>query len=173
MLTFAIIFIFPFAMIYAACSDLVSMTIANRVSLILVVVFPVAAVAAGMPIGLISLHLGIGLLCLAVTYGFFAAGWMGGGDAKLLAATAVWFGPTIQLVEFLLLGAIYGGMLTIALLISRAQLAPVTGIDFVDRLLDQDTGIPYGIAIGLAGLTVYSGSVWMDIAIKGVAAASF
>ncbi len=173
MLNLAILIIFPFAMVYAACSDLVSMTIANRISIALVLVFPVIALAMGLPLGDIGLHFGIGLLCLLVTFGFFAAGWMGGGDAKLLAATAIWFGPSADLVEYLLLGSIFGGVLTIGLLISRVMLAPVTGVFFIDRLLDRDTGIPYGIALGAAGLTVYSNGGWMNTALSGLARSPF
>ena len=87
-------------------------------------------------------------------------------DAKLLAATAVWFGPTPMLLEYILFASIYGGLLTIGLLTIRAFLQPVTGVAFIDRLLERETGIPYGIALGLAGLTVYSGSVWIDIAAR-------
>jgi len=172
-LNLAILIIFPFAMVYAASSDLISMTIANRVSIVLVLSFPVVALATGLPLSEIGLHFGVGLLCLLVTFGFFAAGWMGGGDAKLMAATVIWFGPSTDLIEYLLLGSIFGGFLTIGLLISRMMLAPATGVFFIDRLLDRDTGIPYGIALGAAGLTVYSDSVWMNAALRSLAHAPF
>ena len=157
---------FPFLMIYAASSDLVSMTIANRVSVLLVVGFLVASAIVGLAPAQIVLHLGAGFGCLAVTFAMFSFGWMGGGDAKLSAATALWFGPSQLISEYVLLGAIYGGVLTLALLTLRARLQPVTGVDFVDRLLERETGIPYGIALGAAGLTVYSNSFWMDLAIS-------
>ncbi|MAP18769.1 MAG: peptidase [Aurantimonas sp.] len=166
MTALALLVIFPFAMLYAAASDLVTMTIANRVSILLALAFPVVAYAAGMAPGAIGAHFGIGLVCLTVCFGMFAAGWMGGGDAKLLAATAVWFGPTPMLLEYILFASIYGGLQTIGLLTIRAFLQPVTGVAFIDRLLERETGIPYGIALGLAGLTVYSGSVWIDIAAR-------
>jgi prepilin peptidase CpaA len=173
MLAALLILVFPFAMIYAAMSDLVSMTIANRISLALVVAFPLAALVVGMPAGIIGLHFAVGLGCLAVTFGMFAAGWMGGGDAKLMAATVLWFGPAPALAEYLLYGALFGGVLTVAILLSRASLAPVTGISFVDRLLDRQTGIPYGIALGAAGLAVFADTAWMDHAVAGLAGATF
>ncbi|NDV86253.1 peptidase [Aurantimonas aggregata] len=173
MLVALLILIFPFAMIYAAMSDLVSMTIANRVSVALVVAFPIAALLVGLPAGVIGAHFAVAFACLTVTFGMFAAGWMGGGDAKLLAATALWFGPTPALVEYMLFGAVFGGILTLAILLSRAMLAPVTGIVFVDRLLAPETGIPYGIALGAAGLAVFSGSVWMDHAVANLSMAAF
>ncbi|MBB4002677.1 A24 family peptidase [Aurantimonas endophytica] len=173
MLAALLILTFPIAMIYAAMSDLVSMTIANRVSLALVAAFPLAALMIGLPGSAIGAHFVVGIACLVVTFGMFAAGWMGGGDAKLLAATALWLGPTPALAQYLLFGAVFGGVLTVAILLSRASLAPVTGIVFVDRLLSRDTGIPYGIALGAAGLTVFADSAWMDHAVAGLAGAAF
>ena len=56
-------------------------------------------------------------------------------------------------------------LLTVGLLLSRSVFVPATGIDFIDRLLEPETGVPYGIALGAAGLVVYSGSFWMDAAL--------
>lgn len=168
MITASLLVIFPFAMAYAAFSDLVSMTIANRVSVLLVTAFAVLSLAVGMPAETIGLHVIVGAIGLALGIGCFAAGWMGGGDAKLMAATALWFGPTSELLDYLLIGSIYGGALTLGLLMLRGQILPVTGIDFVDHLLEEETGIPYGIGLGAAGLTVYSTSDWLDLAIRGI-----
>ena len=165
----AIFVIFPFAMAYAAFSDLVSMTIANRVSVILVAAFLVLALLIGMPLEAIGWHFGVAIIALTVTFGCFAAGWMGGGDAKLMAATALWFGPTQGLIDYLALGAVYGGVLTLGLLLARESFLPVTGIDFIDRLLERETGIPYGIGLGAAGLTAYSSSEWVSLAVRGLA----
>lgn len=169
MLTATLLIVFPFAMLYAAFSDLVSMTIANRVPVILSVAYIGIALVLGIPATEIVAHLGVGLACLAVTFGFFAAGWMGGGDAKLIAATALWFGPTQTLMEYLVISSIFGGILTIGLITARIKLVPVTGIDFVDHLLERETGIPYGIALGAAGLTTYSSSAWIEFALQGMA----
>ncbi|MBC8129292.1 MAG: prepilin peptidase [Rhizobiaceae bacterium] len=169
MISAALLVVFPFAMAYAAFSDLVSMTIANRVSGVLVLAFAGLALAVGTPVETIGLHFLVGSAVLAVGIGCFAAGWMGGGDAKLMAATALWFGPTMDLLDYMLIGSIYGGLLTLGLLMIRGQILPVTGIDFVDHLLEETTGIPYGIGLGAAGLTVYSSSDWVDIAVRGFA----
>lgn len=168
MLAAALLVIFPFAMIYAAFSDLVSMTISNRVPVILSVAYIVLSLALGVPAFEMSMHVGIALVCLTVTFGFFAAGWMGGGDAKLVAATALWFGPSQTLMEYLAIASVYGGFLTLGLLAIRINLVPATGIDFVDHLLDQKTGIPYGIALGAAGLTSYSSSAWIEYALQSM-----
>jgi prepilin peptidase CpaA len=44
-------------LIYAACSDIASLTIPNWISLALVALFPVAALAAGLSFTDIGLHL--------------------------------------------------------------------------------------------------------------------
>ncbi|MCB8836819.1 prepilin peptidase [Aurantimonas sp. VKM B-3413] len=164
--------VFPFAMIYAALSDLVSMTIANRVSAVLALSFPLLAWLTGMPAGEIGMHLVAGVACLSFGFAAFAAGWIGGGDAKLFAATAVWFGLTPALFSYVMLASVFGAVLTILLLLSRSQIAPATGIGFVDRLLSAETGVPYGIALGGAGLFVFSQSAWVDKIAAGLLGAS-
>ena len=48
----------------------------------------------------------------------FSLGWIGGGDAKLAAAAALWIGWG-SLLDFGLSTAIYGGVLTVALMLMR------------------------------------------------------
>ena len=88
MLEALIFVVFPFCMLFAAISDMLSMTIANRVPVLLVVVFALVAPLTGMDWAAYGGHFAAGALVLAVTFGLFAMGGMGGGDAKLLAATA-------------------------------------------------------------------------------------
>src|ERR1044071_2653501 len=93
MLTDAIrLLVFPAMMAFAASSDLLTMTISNRVSLILAGSFFVLAAMSGMPLAAIGAHLGAAAIVLVVAFVFFARGWIGGGDAKLAAATALWLG---------------------------------------------------------------------------------
>ncbi|KQT44505.1 peptidase [Aureimonas sp. Leaf454] len=160
-----VLVIFPICMAYAAFSDLVSMTIENRVSLLLVAGYVCIGVLAGFPIETMAAHAGVGLACLVLTFGMFAAGWMGGGDAKLMAASALWFGPTPDLMAYAVNASLLGGGLTLGLLAARSQILPVTGIDFIDHLLDHETGIPYGIALGAAGLVTFSSGGWMRMAL--------
>ena len=92
MLQAATLIVFPALMVFAALSDLFTMTISNRVSLLLVLAFPVFAVAAGMDGWQIGLHLACGVGVLAVTFTMFAMRWVGGGAAKLAAPPAIWVG---------------------------------------------------------------------------------
>ena len=107
--------LFPAAMAFAAASDLVSMAISNRLSIALLVGFFVMAAMIGMPLVDVGRHVMACLLVLAVAFAFFALGWIGGGDAKLAAATALWLGFPL-LLEYTLVAAIFGGMLTLMLL---------------------------------------------------------
>jgi prepilin peptidase CpaA len=166
MIIAAILVIFPFCMAHAAVSDMLSMTIANRVSATLIVAFLVLAPLTGMEWSQIGIHFATAVAILAVTFFLFSIGTMGGGDAKLLAATGLWFGFGVPLVEYLTTAAIIGGLLTIAILIFRGSALAVYGgqISFLRRIGSNDEGIPYGIALGIAGLLSFPSSplgVWV------------
>lgn len=168
MMSFALLLLFPAVMAFAAASDLVTMTIPNRLQLVLVASFFALAALTGMPATEIGFHVLAALIVLAVSFVFFSFGWMGGGDAKLAAATALWFGFSQNLVEYLVLSGLYGGILTVALILARAQPVPliIPGQAWLTRLLDQETGIPYGIALALAGLAAYANSPWFALALR-------
>lgn len=147
--------VFPFAMAYAAASDLVSMTISNRLCLFLVAGFAVCCVLLGLGPAAIGWHLAAAALVLVVAFGLFAAGWIGGGDAKLVAATALWFGFD-QLMPYLLMAAFLGGLLTILVLRLRSRPLPAFAENWswMRRLHAANEGVPYGIALAFAALLV-------------------
>src|SRR5579871_2684999 len=84
--------VFPSLMAFAAASDLFTMTISNRVSILLAAAFLALATASGMAPYEILSHFGAGALVLGIAFFCFAMGWVGGGDAKVAAAAALWFG---------------------------------------------------------------------------------
>ncbi len=162
MLQVATLIVFPALMVFAALSDLFTMTISNRISLILITAFPVFALAAGLDGRQIGLHLACGFGVLVVTFVMFARNWIGGGDAKLAAATAVWVGFE-HLGDYGLDSALIGGALTLSIIYARLIPLPrfVVGIEWVTRLHERGAGIPYGIALAIAGLIVYPDTgVW-------------
>lgn len=148
--------VFPAAMAYAAASDLLTMTISNKLSIALVVGFYLVALLLGMPAGTIGMHSAAGLVVLAVSFSMFAAGWIGGGDAKLVAAIALWLGFQ-DLMSFLVLASIFGGVLTFSLLAVRRYALPgcLIGQEWAVRLHAPTTGVPYGIALAAAALMTY------------------
>jgi len=163
MLTEAIgLTLFPATMAFAASSDLFTMTIANRVSLVLVAGFFLLALLIGMSPVAIGWHLAAGALVLVIGFGMFSFGWVGGGDAKLAAATALWFGFT-HLFDYMLYASIFGGALTLALIQFRMLPLPrlLAGREWIERLHRRGGGVPYGIALAAAALVVYPHTEWM------------
>ncbi len=161
--------VFPFAMILAAFCDLLSMTIPNRINAGLCAAFLVLAPFAGLGWDAMALHLATAFCVLLLGIACFSAGWMGGGDAKLMTAVAIWLGPGEALLQYAMLSAILGGVLTLLILNARALVAPATGVGFVDRLLHHETGVPYGIALGGAGLILFPSTIYFDAAISALA----
>ncbi|MEO0326960.1 MAG: prepilin peptidase [Pseudomonadota bacterium] len=158
---------FPFLMIYAASSDLFSMTIPNFVSGALITGFIVAAYLVGFDWNTIMWHWIVFFMVLFAGFTLFSFGVMGGGDAKLAAATALWFG-TGHVVEYIYMVSILGAVLTIGIIIFRGQMLPmrVSGIDWVARIHAPKNGIPYGIALGTGALMVYPKTPWMEFVIS-------
>ena len=149
--------LFPLLMAFAACSDLLTMRISNRVVITLVAMFCAVVVITAMPLPEIGLHVACATAVLIVAFALFALGWIGGGDAKLAAATTLWlgFGAT---VPYLLDASIIGGLMTLLILAVRNLPLPLfmTRVDWITRLHNRKTGIPYGIALAVAGLLTYS-----------------
>jgi len=158
LLVAALVICFPALVLTAAVSDATSFTIPNWISLALLALFPVAALAVGVPLPTMGLHLALGAGALVIGAGMFAMGWMGGGDAKLIAAAALWLGPA-ALLNFVLGTAITGGGLAMALLLLRSPaFRPMVALGprWVNRLADADQGIPYGVAIAAGTLAAFS-----------------
>jgi prepilin peptidase CpaA len=148
--------LFPALMAFAASSDLLTMTISNRVSLVLAGGFFALAVFGGMSTTEILLHVGAGGVVLLLGFGFFARGWIGGGDAKLAAATALWLGFE-HLLPYVIYASVFGGALTLVLLQFRLAPLPIwlASEDWVQRLHRKEGGVPYGIALAAAALAIY------------------
>ena len=156
MLNSILVLIFPLLMAFAACSDLFTMRISNALVALVVGGFFVMALVAGLTPMEIGMHLAAGALVLAVTFGMFAMGWIGGGDAKLVAAIAIWMGFEL-LLPYLLYAAVFGGVLTLLLLMGRryALPGPLLKAGWLVRLHHPKTGVPYGIALAIAAMIVY------------------
>jgi prepilin peptidase CpaA len=166
MLTDAIrLLLFPALMAFAASSDLFTMTISNRVSLALTGGFFALTLVTGMSLAAVGMHVAAATLVLVFAFGFFTQGWIGGGDAKLTAATALWFGFT-HLLDYLLYAALLGGVL--ALILIQFRKLPLPGIlarqKWILRLHEKGGGVPYGIALAAAALLIYPKTGWMPAA---------
>jgi prepilin peptidase CpaA len=161
-LDIARLLLFPSLMAFAAASDLFTMTISNRVSLLLGAAFFGLALASGMGGAAILAHVGAGALVLALAFGCFAMGWVGGGDAKIASAAALWFGFA-HVMTYLLYASLFGGALTLLLLQFRQWPLPfaLTGQAWLMRLHAKESGIPYGIALAIGALIIYPETEWV------------
>jgi len=161
-LDIARLLLFPAMMTFAAASDLLTMTISNRVSLALGAAFLALAVLGGMGFIDILSHLGAGATVLAVAFACFAMGWVGGGDAKVAASAALWFGFG-HLMNYLVYASLLGGALTLLLLQFRQWPLPYlfVGQLWLLRLHAKDSGIPYGIALAIGALMIYPETEWI------------
>lgn len=156
MFDYSVLLVFPAAMAFAGAMDMLTMTIPNRVSLLLLGSFLGATLLAGLSLEAFLFHLGAGMLVLTVGFGLFAAGLIGGGDIKLLAASSLWLGFN-ELYAYIMLVAMLGGFLALGFIIFR-RFFPVGSLrvpGWVLRLQSRETGIPYGLAIAAAALWLY------------------
>ncbi|MFA7414035.1 MAG: prepilin peptidase [Rhizobium sp.] len=166
----AVIFvIFPICLALAALTDFFEMTIPNRIPVILLASFVLVAPFAGLGWSQFGLHLATGAIVFSVGFALFALNAMGGGDAKLLTAAAVWYGFDPSLYAFMLYVAYLGGGLTLLILLIRAHTDVVSafGLRLPDSIVTARK-IPYGIAIGAAGLLTYPQSPLVLWALEGM-----
>ncbi len=161
-LDIARLLLFPALMAFAAASDLFTMTISNRISLALAAGFLILALLSGMALYDILSHVGAGATVLVAAFACFAMGWVGGGDAKVAAAAALWFGFG-HLMNYLLYASVLGGGLTLLLLQFRQWPLPYpfTGQAWLLRLHAKENGIPYGIALAIGALLIYPETDWI------------
>lgn len=156
MFEIGVFLLFPLVMIVAAVSDLYSMTISNRLTVGFAVAFLGVALYCGIGLEQIALHISAGFAMLILGFALFSFGWIGGGDAKLFAATAVWLGWS-PLLEYAVYASLFGGALTLAIVVARNFPMPefLQRQTWAARLHNAKQGIPYGAALAASGLMIY------------------
>ena len=159
--------VFPVVVTVSACYDLLTMQIPNRFPAALAVAFLALALLSGLPLSVIGIHLLAGLAVLAGTFALFAFGLLGGGDAKLASAIALWLGAE-QALPFLVLTALFGGALSLAVLAFRSVPLPgfLLGWPPALRLHEKGAGVPYGVALAAAALVVFPDTQWFAFLAK-------
>ena len=167
MLEYPLLLVFPISMLFAAAFDLFTMTIPNRISIALAAGFFLVAPLSGLPLQTIGMHIAAGSLVLAVGFFAFVRGWLGGGDAKLLAAAALWLGFD-NLDIFMLMVGLLGGVLSCTILAFRVYVpsSMFSGPHWLVRLHGKGNGVPYGLAIGAAALWLYPETRWFSALIS-------
>jgi prepilin peptidase CpaA len=147
---------FALLLLVAAWQDLRTMHIADAVPLAVAAAFAVWTLC-GLALGTMSFTtVGLALACSAVVFGAgaaaFAAGALGGGDVKLLAASSLFAGLGL-ISDFLLVTALVGGALGGAVLVGAPIGLPAPAADATVRTRLR-RGLPYGPAIAAGGLWV-------------------
>ena len=164
-----ILTIFPVCMLFATFYDIFTMTIPNKITLVLIATFAICAPLAGISLETALWSIGLSIFVLMIGFALFSVGIMGGGDVKLLAASTLWFGTAFT-VPYILYASILGGVLTLAiLLLRRLPLLPLfaTKFPWIERLHDKGQGVPYGAALGPAAIIVFASSGWMEFILTG------
>lgn len=141
------------AAITGAVYDLTTFTIPNWISLALLALFPVLALAAGLSLSEAGLHFAVGAAALALGIALFAGGIVGGGDAKLFAALALYMGVQ-SIGPYVFAVTLAGGVLAVALLVLRSMPLSVllSRLPWMHKLSAPGVGVPYGVAIAAGGL---------------------
>ncbi len=154
-----ILTIFPGAMAVAAVTDLLTLTVPNRLVLAFAALFFFVAPLAGLGWHEIGLHVALAVAALAFTFALFSFELMGGGDAKLFAATCLWLGPE-AILAYTIYAALIGGGLALLLLFWRGLPLPVmlASKGWLARLHSPKEGVPYGIALAASGLLAFPGT---------------
>lgn len=146
-------YLFAVMVTLAAGGDALSYRIPNWLNLLIAVLFLPTALLAGMPIDVMGLHLACGASMLLAGFILHLLHLIGGGDAKLLAAGALWLGwPALP--AFLVWTAMAGGLLGLVVGLRVLYLKHV-------RKSPVSTDIPYGIALAAGGLIAMPQSGWM------------
>ncbi|MBU1385154.1 MAG: prepilin peptidase [Alphaproteobacteria bacterium] len=167
-LQLSLLALFPALVIAAGLTDLTSMTIPNWISGVLIAGFFVAALVLGLSPMAIAAHVGVGLAALVAGAILFALRFLGGGDAKLMAAVCLWLGVS-GWSPFVLWTAAIGGLFCLALLVARSHAQPLVagGPGWIVRLMEPGGGIPYGVAIAAGALLAWPASPLVTAAFAG------
>lgn len=148
-------------MIMAATGDVLSRRIPNLLVLLIAAAFFPLALAHGLPLPVILMHTAGGLVTLLAGFALFSLGFLGGGDAKLLGAAAIWFGFA-GLPQFIAVTALAGGLLGLAVL---AWSLVVLDADIRQSRMSLAVSsvrpsVPYGYAIAAGAILALPGS-WL------------
>lgn len=161
MIAYPLLLVFPIAMAFAAANDLFTMKIPNKISMVLVAAFCAAVLVIGMPWQTALMHIGVGAGALAFGFMLFSVNLLGGGDAKLMAAGALWMGLD-HVFPYLIYITFFGGMLSLIILFYRRFIPAMNWPlpEWAHKLHASGTGIPYGLAIAAASLMLYPATAW-------------
>ena len=158
------IFAFPLLVTIAGAADVATRRIPNLLMGVTAATFLPFAVATGMPVSILIIHVATACVLLLLGYALFAFGILGGGDAKMIAVSGLWLGFPCSIL-FVVFAALAGGVLALA-----------TGVWFMSswesairserlaRLFSPlAPDIPYGFALAAGAILATPLSWWMRV----------
>ena len=167
-LAFIIFAIFIFGMLFAAYKDATTMKIPNWISVMILLAFLAITPFVWQGWAIFGQHLLVGLSVFLFGFALFATGSLGGGDAKLMAATAFWWQWT-DLYQYVMWTAIAGGAIAIMILLARKFMpAQVLYSPWFYKLIKEEPQMPYGLALAFGGImTLVNSKIFAAAAVLG------
>jgi len=147
----ALFAILAILLVCAAISDARRFTIPNSISISVTALFFIAWFILPVQTSILS-HVGSASLVLIIGMLLFRLGLFGGGDVKLWAAAALWFGFGTFHTQLMYISLV-GGLLGISLFVARISIARWHGVkrgvqvSAVPQVLQDGAAVPYGVAI--------------------------
>lgn len=162
LLTILLLILFSLLMGWAVYSDLVSLTLSNRLCLTTALLYPVYLLVIyvdghGLPVQDIMVSVAISAVIFIICVGFFALNIMGGGDVKLIPAVALWAGAA-HILNYLFITSLVGGLFAAAIIVKNRIKASKYYKSSVNINLsvqkESESVVPYGVGIAIGGLYV-------------------
>ncbi len=156
---------FPGLMVLAGAGDVLNMRIPNRLVAVIVASFFPLALWAGLPLATIGIHAATGACALLAGFLLFSGRIIGGGDAKLFAAAALWFGFP-NMLSFLVYTTLAGGVLALVVAAWSAIRweIDVRGLDDQGVFERLSPNVPYAYALAAGALLASPSAWWMAAA---------
>ncbi|MEM6535192.1 MAG: prepilin peptidase [Pseudomonadota bacterium] len=132
--------------LFAALRDLATLTIPNWLNLSLALSFIGACLLVQPGWETVGWHLVAGAIAFAISVALFASGVFGGGDAKMIPGIMLWIGPG-GAMSFVYAMALAGGLLAVLVILARKWVPAHAAPGFAYETLQDEKGVPYGIAI--------------------------
>lgn len=161
---FIIFFGFSILMMMAAIKDASIMKIPNYISIYTVLLFFLILPFAWTGLSDLSEHLLVGVSIFILGFIMFALGWVGGGDAKLFAATSLWW-TWPDMIVYVGYTGIIGGVIAIFIVLGR-QYSPVwlSTSSWAYGLFKEEAKMPYGLALASGALlTLPQSAIWQAV----------
>ena len=158
MSTLIVTLIFAVPLLIASYTDFWSMKIPNLVSLAMMAGFFLTLPLTWQGLPVFGEHMAVGLTFFLVGFAMFAFGWLGGGDAKLMAAIALWFGWSDAL-SFIVFTTLFGAALGIFLILGNRMMPVRLRTSVVGmKLFQGGKDMPYGLALAAGALVTWPSS---------------